>query len=175
MTKKFTKVGVFGGAQLLGYFRPDVATKVLVQFYVANGMIVEGDGPTYVASGSWFDGTDYSLITLGDGCLVSNEVRILTHDWSPNTLLSGLGAQLKSPAGRVLPVRVGAGTFVGMGAILMPGASIGEHCLVGAGSVVRGEIPDHSVVVGNPGEVIGDVRDYLERRFPSHSLKITEP
>ena len=55
---------------------------------------------------------------------------------------------------------IGAFTFVGSGAIILPGTKIGKGCVIGAGSVVRGEIPDHSVVLGNPGKIVGTTEKY---------------
>lgn len=60
------------------------------------------------------------------------------------------------------PVVIGAGTFVGINSIVLPGARLGRGVMVGAGSVVgAGQIPDHSVVVGNPARV---VRRYVPGR-----------
>jgi acetyltransferase-like isoleucine patch superfamily enzyme len=56
------------------------------------------------------------------------------------------------------PVRIGRGTWIGDKATVLRGADIGEHCTIGAGSVVRGEIPDHSVAVGVPARVVGSTR-----------------
>ena len=52
------------------------------------------------------------------------------------------------------PVRIGDGSFLGINSVVLPGAQIGCGVMVGAGSVVAGEIPDHSVVVGNPARVV---------------------
>ena len=52
------------------------------------------------------------------------------------------------------PVSIGSGSWLGHGAIVLPGAQIGRHCVVGANSVVTGDIPDHSVAVGAPARVI---------------------
>lgn len=56
------------------------------------------------------------------------------------------------------PVHIGAGSWLGHGAVVLPGATIGRHVVVGANSVVRGEIPDHTVVAGNPARVVRDLR-----------------
>lgn len=48
---------------------------------------------------------------------------------------------------------------VGGGSVLLPGVTIGENALVGAGSVVTKDVPDFAIVVGNPATVIGRVRD----------------
>lgn len=57
------------------------------------------------------------------------------------------------------PVRIGAGSWIGTGAIILPGSDIGRHVVIGAGSVVRGVIPDHSVAVGVPVKVVRRLDD----------------
>ncbi len=52
------------------------------------------------------------------------------------------------------PVRIGAGSWIGYGAVVLPGAQIGEHVVIGANSVVTGSIPAFSVAVGSPARVI---------------------
>jgi acetyltransferase-like isoleucine patch superfamily enzyme len=52
------------------------------------------------------------------------------------------------------PVRIGSGSWLGHGTVVLPGADIGRNVAVGAGSVVTGALPDFSVAVGNPARVI---------------------
>ena len=52
------------------------------------------------------------------------------------------------------PVTVGAGSWIGAGAVILPGARIGRNVVVAAGAVVRGEVPDHCVVAGAPARVV---------------------
>jgi acetyltransferase-like isoleucine patch superfamily enzyme len=52
------------------------------------------------------------------------------------------------------PVVIGEGSWIGHGAIVLPGTQIGRHVVVGAGSVVRGVVPDHAVVAGVPAKVV---------------------
>lgn len=52
------------------------------------------------------------------------------------------------------PVTVGAGSWIGTGAVILPGASIGRNVVIAAGTVVRGDVPDHCVVAGVPGRVV---------------------
>lgn len=56
--------------------------------------------------------------------------------------------------GAQLPVRIGSGSWIGHGAIILPGTTIGRNVVVAAGSVVRGDVPDHAVVGGAPAKVI---------------------
>ena len=52
------------------------------------------------------------------------------------------------------PVTIGDGSWLGYGAVVLPGARIGKHVVIGANSVVSGEIPDFSVAVGSPARVV---------------------
>lgn len=69
-------------------------------------------------------------------CVLSNFVHI-----SPNATLTG-------------NIKVGEGTMVGAGVTIIPNINIGKWCVIGAGSVVINDIPDYSVVVGNPAKII---------------------
>lgn len=51
-------------------------------------------------------------------------------------------------------VAIGEGTLIGAGATVIPLVKIGKWCTIGAGAVVVEEVPDHSVVVGNPAKII---------------------
>jgi acetyltransferase EpsM len=69
-------------------------------------------------------------------CVIEDFVHV-----SPNAALAG-------------NVRVGEGTHIGVGAAVIPNVRIGKWVTVGAGTVVIRDVPDHAVVVGNPGKVI---------------------
>jgi acetyltransferase-like isoleucine patch superfamily enzyme len=55
------------------------------------------------------------------------------------------------------PIRVGRGTWLAERVAVLRGASIGRCCIVGANSVVRGELPDYAIAVGAPAKVVGEV------------------
>lgn len=55
------------------------------------------------------------------------------------------------------PVRIGSGSWLGHGTVVLPGATIGEHVVIGANSVVRGEIPPFTVAAGNPARVVKEI------------------
>ncbi|MBR0413518.1 MAG: sugar O-acetyltransferase [Clostridia bacterium] len=58
-----------------------------------------------------------------------------------------------------LPVHIGSGVWIGAGAIVLPGVSIGENSVIGAGSVVTKDIPANVVAVGNPCRVLRDINE----------------
>ena len=53
-----------------------------------------------------------------------------------------------------LPVMIEDGCWIGGGVIILPGVTIGQKCVIGAGSVVTKDIPANSLAVGNPCRVI---------------------
>ena len=57
-------------------------------------------------------------------------------------------------------VTVGTGAFVGAGAVVNPTVSIGANAVVGSGSVVRRDVPEHTLVAGNPATVVAEVVGY---------------
>jgi acetyltransferase-like isoleucine patch superfamily enzyme len=56
-------------------------------------------------------------------------------------------------------VRIGKGSWIGHGSVVLPGSNIGEHVVIGAQSVVSGVIPDYCVAVGAPARVIKQYRE----------------
>jgi len=55
---------------------------------------------------------------------------------------------------KILPILVKRGSSIGAGSVILPGVTIGENAMVGAGSVVTKDVPDNSVVCGNPARVV---------------------
>lgn len=89
-------------------------------------------------------------IDIGDDVYTGMNVYITDQNHGYEDLNLPIGVQTPS----VKPVTIGPGSWIGSGAVILPGAQIGAHVVVGANSVVRGEIPDYSVVVGVPGQVV---------------------
>lgn len=70
------------------------------------------------------------------------------------------------------PIRIGRGTWLAERVAVLKGADIGRCCIIGANSVVRGELPDYSIAAGAPARVVGqvegvdaDASPYSERLF----------
>ncbi len=57
------------------------------------------------------------------------------------------------------PITIGDDCWIGARVILLPGVTIGRHCIIGAGSVVTRDVEDHSVVGGSPARVIRSLRE----------------
>lgn len=174
LAQKARKAFWMGTIRALGPIHPRVGSNIAYRFYRRSGMQFTGT-PTFIASNAWFDGSsNYSLISMGEGCNISRDVRVLTHDWSPYCTLKAMGWSGSEQVGRLLPVVIGDHAFIGMGAVLMPGSNIGRGAVVGAGAVVRGRVPDFAIVIGNPSVTVGDSRDYVRRKFGSHAQGLNE-
>jgi acetyltransferase-like isoleucine patch superfamily enzyme len=90
-------------------------------------------------------------IDIGDDVWTGPNVYITDHNHGYEDVTRPIGPQ-PIPPGR--PVTIGAGSWLGYGAVVLPGARIGRNVVIGANAVVSGEIPDFSVAVGNPARVV---------------------
>jgi maltose O-acetyltransferase len=63
------------------------------------------------------------------------------------------------PDGEVRPIRIGRNCFIGGGSAILPGVTIGDNVIVGAGSIVTEDIPDRCAVGGNPARVLRESID----------------
>ena len=79
--------------------------------------------------------------TVDHDCKIHNFAHI-----SPNSTICG-------------NVEIGEGTHCGAGSVVIPGLKIGKWSVIGAGAVVINDVPEYSVVVGNPGRIIKDIRN----------------
>jgi acetyltransferase-like isoleucine patch superfamily enzyme len=109
---------------------------------VAQGLAL-GEG-THIARPVYIDRLHPWLITIEDYATLAPYVAIITHDASLNhhTGQTRLGC-----------VTVGKRVHVGVGAVLLPGTTIGDDSVIGAGAVVHGDVPPGSLVLGNPAKV----------------------
>lgn len=90
-------------------------------------------------------------IVIEDDVVFGGSVTVVDsdHTWksgNPNVLHNPVEAE---------PIRIGRGSWIGDHSTILRGSRIGEFCMIGANSVVRGDIPAHSVAVGAPARVVG--------------------
>ena len=107
-------------------------------------------------------------VAIRNGCTISATESILIEDHvgmgayvtvidSRHTWSSGHPNPMFSPV-ETAPVRIGSGTWLADRATVAAGTEIGEQCAIGPNTTVSGKIPDFSVVLGNPGRVVGTTR-----------------
>jgi acetyltransferase-like isoleucine patch superfamily enzyme len=110
------------------------------------------------------------VLRVGDRCVVGRGSHIVAHHrieigddvyTGPYVYITDQNHKYEdigTPIGRQWPVnsavRIGSGSWLGTGAVILPGATIGRNVVVAAGSVVRGDVPDNCVVAGVPARVV---------------------
>lgn len=90
-------------------------------------------------------------VVLGERVLLARNVYIADHAHAYQNIHLPIADQ---GLDTIKPVSIGKGTWLGQNAVVLPGVSIGEHCVIGANSVVNRSIADFSVAVGAPARVI---------------------
>lgn len=109
---------------------------------------------------------DDTHIYVGDHTLIGPNVTIATAGHPIEPGLREMAYQYN------MPVRIGKNCWIGAGALLLPGVTVGDNTVIGAGSVVTKDIPSGVVAVGNPCRVLREVgeRDrefyFKDRRIP---------
>lgn len=97
----------------------------------------------------------YHGVTVEDGVFLGPGA-ILTNDKFPRAI--NPDGTLKSDADwEVSPTIIRRGASIGAGAVILPGVTVGEFAMVGAGAVVTGDVPAHGLVYGNPARLHGYV------------------
>ncbi|MEV6651725.1 acyltransferase [Streptomyces sp. NPDC051219] len=89
-------------------------------------------------------------VTIGDNTYCGPYVYITSTNHSYDDPHEPVGKQWP----RTDPVEIGPGCWLGTGAVVLPGARLGRNVVVAAGAVVRGQVPDHTVVAGAPARIV---------------------
>lgn len=93
--------------------------------------------------------TEPYLIEIGDHVAIAAGTDFLTHDGA----IWCFRSELRN--GDIFgQIKIGNNVFIGNNCTILPNTVIGDNCIIGAGSVVRGQFPDNSVIVGNPAKVV---------------------
>ena len=167
------------------YSRRGERRKMLEDFFGAVGSNVSvGDNFTCGFGRNIFIGSNVSInlnctfidcnrIDIGSDTLIAPCVHLttathpveladrLTPDWNPD---SG-EYRWRTYA---LPIRIGRGCWIGANVVVLPGVTIGDGAVIGAGSVVTKDIPANVVAVGNPCRVIREINNSLYQQSLDH-------
>lgn len=161
----------FGAGALVGF--PSDALSNPEGISIGDGTLI---GPHSVLAAGFGPGftVDRVVVEIGQRCVIGRGSSIIGHDririgddvWTGHQVhITDMNHGTDDPDvpigeqfGPLLGVEIGSGTWIGHGVVILPGARIGTHCVIGAGAVVTGEIPDRSVAVGVPARVVSDRR-----------------
>ena len=107
---------------------------------------------------------DTGRVRIGDNCMIAPNVSIFTagHPIHPQARSSGYEYGLD--------ITIGCNVWIGGGAILLPGVTVGNNVVIAAGSVVGRDLPDNVVAAGNPCRLVRTItradRDFYFRDRP---------
>jgi serine acetyltransferase len=162
------RFGAFGSGSLLVWPQGAIYNEQYIR--IGSGTMV---GPGACLTAGMAPGQEMAsdpVVRIGDRCVIGRGSHIIGH-WSidigddiqtgPYVYITDQNHSYvdpEVPVGRQWPVeaavRIGSGSWLGAGVVVLPGANIGEHVVVAAGAVVRGDVPDRCVVAGIPARVV---------------------
>jgi acetyltransferase-like isoleucine patch superfamily enzyme len=105
-------------------------------------------------------GSEPFLISIGKHVRMSADIHFVTHDGATWVFRHLPGYEEVIKFGRIV---VHDNCFIGMGAIILPGVSIGPNAVVAAGSLVTKDVPPNTIVGGNPARVLTTVEEYAQK------------
>lgn len=103
-------------------------------------------------------GTEPWLISIGNDCYITANCTFITHDGGTLILRKEV-----PDLDLVAPITIGDNVYIGLNTTILLGTKIGNRCIVGACSLVKGEFPDNSVIAGVPARRIESVDEYLDK------------
>ena len=114
-------------------------------------------------------------VTIDEGAQIGGWVGIFSHGSQVAIRLLGRSyievARDNRPGYTRGPVRIGAYCFIGAGAMILPGTTLGKGCVVSAGAIVSGAFDDFSLIKGNPAKRVGDVRRFDQRYLKDKAIQ----
>ena len=131
-----------------------------VNYLRSKGAVI-GEGTRFISPSNCnvdIGRTDY--ITIGRNCCLSF-VTILAHDYSWYTLLDSCNDILPDPGGEVT---IGNNCFIGYQALILKGCRIGDNVIIGARSVVKGNIPSNTVWAGVPARQLCTIEEFYNKK-----------
>lgn len=157
--EKMNKLGYFIKKNMYRYiFKQDIMC-LKIDYYRSKGAIIGENVRTF----SDLISAESYLIEVGNNVTISSGVKLITHD---NSVIK----VIKNKTDLFGYIKIGDNCFVGMNTIILPGVTIADNIIIGAGSVVSKSFKNENVVIaGNPAKVICSVDEYKEK-FKEKSL-----
>lgn len=140
----------------------DLSVRMFPPFYTAFGKTTRVGKEVFINFGCTF--LDQGGITLEDGVFIGPGVKIVTEEHP------------EQPAVRhtlqTQPVVIRRKAWIGAGAIVLPGVTVGENAIVAAGAVVTKNVPDNTIVAGVPAKIL---RTISQSESKQNSFESAEP
>lgn len=102
------------------------------------------------------------LISFGDNVVVASGVTFVTHDVI-DKVLNKMDYNFIFNY-NCAPIKIGNNVFIGCNVTILPNVKIGNNVIIAAGSIINKDVPDNSIVGGNPAKIIGNFSEYINKR-----------
>lgn len=143
---------------ILKFIYNTIYTKINPNAYAKGIGVKLGENVKFYAMKAGMFSTEPWLITIGNNCFITANCQFVTHDGGTLILRKEI-PDLEITE----PITIGNDVYIGLNTTILAGTKIGNRCIVGACSLVKGEFPDNSVIAGVPARVIKTVDEYLEQ------------
>lgn len=126
----------------------DESVRMFPPFHTAFGKLTKVGKGVFINFGCTF--LDRGGISLKDNVFIGPNVQIITenHPEQPSVRRNVY----------TKPVVIKRGAWIGASAVILPGVTIGENAIVGAGAIVTKDVPDNTIVAGNPARIIREIK-----------------
>ena len=167
-TRTADRFGAFGEGSAIGF--PTATVMNPSSIHIGRDTLIGRQVTLSVGYGVGDPGMPERGLVIGDKCIIGARCTLTAHEsivvgdgvwFGQDVFVSDAGHGYQDPDvpigdqfGSHDPVVIGPGSWIGHGAILLQGTRLGRNVVVAAGSVVRGEVPDHAVVAGTPARVV---------------------
>ena len=133
-----------------------IGSGTVISNYEKNSQIYIGDGTSIGWHNNFYcqGGLD-----IGKNVLFASYVCILTS----NHKYSSAHIPIKEQGSSYAAVSIGDNCWIGYNVIILPGVSIGKHTVIGAGSIVTHDLPEHAVCAGNPCRVLHYINNSTDK------------
>ena len=162
------RFGSFGAGSCIDF--PPATLQNVESIHLGRGVLVGRHATLAAGYGVGDPNLSDRALVIGHGCVLGARTTVLAHTRVElgDSVFTGQSAFITDashgyqdpdqPIGKQFgphqPVTIGSGSWIGHGAVILPGARIGRNVVVAAGAVVRGEVEDHAVVAGSPARVV---------------------
>ena len=142
-------------------FKERYSSETYINYLRSQGMEI-GEGTRIFASPNdvCIDESRPWMIKIGNNVQITRGVIMLTHDYAWS-VIKGVYGEICGSCGKIV---IGNNVFIGMNSIILKGVKVGNNVIIGAGSIVSKDVPDNSVVAGNPAKKIMTIDEYYKKR-----------
>jgi acetyltransferase-like isoleucine patch superfamily enzyme len=167
-TRQAARFGSFGAGSCIDF--PPATLLNTRSIHIGAGTLVGRQATLAVGYGVNDVRPPWRGLVIGDRCVLGARTSITAHEsveigdavfFGQGVFITDASHGYQDPTrpigeqfGHHQPVVIGAGSWIGHGAVILPGTTIGKNVVVAAGAVVRGTVEDHAIVAGNPARVV---------------------